>query len=76
MRTIFKSHFLVLLLGMALISCAQDDGGQPVNAASEPGNLVTNIEEFNDAVAALQPGDKVVLANGTWRDVELKLKAK
>ncbi|MEM1350623.1 MAG: chondroitinase-B domain-containing protein [Myxococcota bacterium] len=37
--------------------------------------LVADLREFERAVAALQPGDRVVLANGTWSDVELKLRA-
>ena len=48
---------LVLFAG-----CGADDGARPVST----------IEEFDQAVAALQPGDRVVLANGTWSDVELK----
>ena len=42
--------------------CGSDDGARPVST----------IEEFDRAVASLQPGDRVVLANGTWSDVELK----
>ncbi|WP_017446147.1 polysaccharide lyase 6 family protein [Gayadomonas joobiniege] len=37
--------------------------------------LVKNIEEFNQAVKQVQPGDTIVMANGVWRDVELVLKA-
>lgn len=66
------THLVLLVSVLALASCAQDssDGNLVGN-----GNLVRNIDEFNTAVAALQPGDKVVLANGTWTDVELRLKA-
>ena len=60
-----KLRFLPLVLIAALASCTQDDGG----------NLVRTIEEFDAAIATLQPGDKVVLANGTWTDVEFELKA-
>jgi poly(beta-D-mannuronate) lyase len=49
----------------ALVSCAQN----------EDPNLVRTIEEFNKAVATLQPGDTITLANGTWTDVEFELKA-
>lgn len=35
-----------------------------------------NITEFNDAVATLEAGDKIVLANGTWNNVELVFKGK
>jgi poly(beta-D-mannuronate) lyase len=53
------------VLILALVSCAQEYDG----------NLVGTIDEFNAAVENLQPGDKVVLANGTWTDVEFELKA-
>ena len=48
----------------ALVSCAPDDGAR----------LVRTMEEFDQAVAALQPGDQIVLANGVWTDVEFRLK--
>ena len=48
---------------LALASCAQD----------EDGKLVRTLDEFNDAVTNLMPGDKIVLANGTWTDVEFVL---
>jgi len=35
------------------------------------GELVRNIDEFNAATETLDPGDKVILAKGTWTDVEL-----
>ena len=33
---------------------------------------VRNMDEFNVAVKALSPGDEVIMANGNWRDVELR----
>ena len=65
MRMTSKLQFLPFAFILALTACAQTGNA----------NLVKNIEEFNKAVATLQPGDKVVLANGTWTDVELKFKA-
>ena len=53
------AHFALLL---ALVSCTENDGSR----------LVNSIAEFDQVVATLQPGDKVILANGTWTDVELK----
>lgn len=38
------------------------------------GQLVRNIDEFNAATETLNPGDRVVLANGTWSDVELVIR--
>ena len=34
-------------------------------------NLVHNIDEFNEAVKATKPGDKITLANGAWENAEL-----
>ena len=48
---------------LACTACGQDSSSR----------LVTSIDEFNEAVAALKPGDRIVLANGTWTDVEFKL---
>jgi poly(beta-D-mannuronate) lyase len=33
--------------------------------------LVSNISEFNERVKSVNPGDAIVLANGTWNDAEL-----
>jgi poly(beta-D-mannuronate) lyase len=58
-------RFLAIVLALAVASCAQQDQG----------DVVRTIDEFNQAAASLQPGDEIVLANGTWTDVELELKA-
>ena len=60
-----KLYFLPYALILALVSCAPSDNS----------NLVNTIEEFDNVVATLQPGDKVILANGVWTDVEFKLRA-
>ena len=62
---IFRQPIVALLaLVPALVSCAPEPNG----------DLVTNLDEFKQAVAALEPGDRVVLANGTWTDVELEIR--
>jgi len=43
----------------------------PACSPSVDGQLVRNIDEFNAATGSLAPGDRVILANGTWSDVEL-----
>jgi poly(beta-D-mannuronate) lyase len=65
MQTTSKSSFSLFVFILILVACAPDIDGK----------LVTNIDEFNSVVATLQPGDKVVLANGTWTDVEFKFTA-
>lgn len=42
-------------------------------SASAAETLVTNQEEYRDAVARAGPGDVIVLANGVWRDFEILL---
>ena len=42
-------------------------------SASAAETLVTNQEEYRDAVERAQPGDVIVLANGVWRDFEILL---
>ena len=39
--------------------------------ASAVETLVTNQEEYRDAVERARPGDVIVLANGVWRDFEI-----
>jgi poly(beta-D-mannuronate) lyase len=56
------------MLAIGSASCTQPADSQPGG-----GNLVRNFDEFEAASADLQPGDKVVLANGTWKDVELQV---
>ena len=63
MPKISTLRFTPLVLVLTLAACAQ-------NQDSTAG-LVRNIDEFNAAAAALQPGDRIVLANGTWTDVHL-----
>ena len=41
--------------------------------ASAAETLVTNQEEYHDAVERARPGDVIVLANGVWRDFEFLL---
>ncbi len=65
MRIPSKLHAIPVVLTLALVSCALQ---------ANP-DLVRTIEEFDAVVATLQPGDKVILANGIWTDVEFKLKA-
>jgi len=61
-----KSHFHPFVLFIALFSYSQISNAK----------LVKTLEQFNKAVESLQPGDDIVLANGTWKDVELVFKAK
>lgn len=44
------------------------------SAASAASWLVHDVAEFATAALALQPGDEIVLADGTWTDARLLLK--
>jgi poly(beta-D-mannuronate) lyase len=68
MHKISTLRFTSLVLILTLAACAKDE--------SVDGQLVRNIDEFNAAAASLQPGDKMVLANGIWTNVELKFSGK
>jgi len=67
MWNIRKACFLPFVLILGLAACTEN--------VDSNGSIVKTLEEFDKAVAALQPGDKVILANGTWSDVELHFKA-
>jgi len=61
-----KLHFYPVVLFFALFSYSQTSNAE----------LVKNLEQFNKAVANVKPGGEIVLADGTWSDVELVFKAK
>ncbi|MDO7086565.1 polysaccharide lyase 6 family protein [Pseudocolwellia sp. AS88] len=61
-----KLHFYPVVLFFALFSYSQISNAE----------LVKNLEQFNKAVANVKPGGEIVLADGTWSDVELVFKAK
>lgn len=50
-------------------------GASWTGAADAASHLVHDLTEFNAVAATLQPGDEVVLADGTWTDARLLLKA-
>ena len=57
---IYKPFFLLLVFVLAITyGCSESKG------------LVETVEEFNAAVEKAQPGDKIILANGVWKDAEL-----
>lgn len=66
MSNVPNRRFSLFLLLLTLVSFSQ------LSRAA----LVENIEQFNKAAASVSPGDEIVLANGTWNDVEFVLKGK
>ncbi len=45
------------------------------NDSVKSGVLVADISELNASIEKAQPGDIITLANGVWKDVEIKFKA-
>ena len=37
---------------------------------------VTNIDELNKAIDSCKAGDQIILANGIWKDVQIKFRGK
>lgn len=60
------SAFITACAVLALAACT---GDTPPSAGID--GRVSNLDEFTAAVAAAQPGDTIVMANGSWADVEL-----
>lgn len=53
---------LIILLGnISMVFCTSNN------------TIVTNSSELNKAIKSAEPGDNIVLANGIWNNVQLKL---
>ena len=61
-RRMKKNPLLIFALLLLLASCQN---------SSLEGAYVANIDELNQAISQANPGDEIVLANGTWQDVEI-----
>ncbi|MEM8981785.1 MAG: polysaccharide lyase 6 family protein [Pseudomonadota bacterium] len=64
MRTASNTTAWVVACVTALAACSPTTNG-----------VVRNKTEFDAAALAAAPGDKIILADGEWRDVELVLRA-
>lgn len=58
-------YLICLLFLPILIACNEQSIGSK--------QVVHTIEELNRALDSLEPGDKIVLANGTWKDTAIEL---
>lgn len=61
---------LLLLLGVCFVMFSCNE-----KTEESVGNLVHNNEELEKAIKEAQPGDKIVMANGEWKDVQIKFLA-
>lgn len=57
-------NFIPLLCAIFLYSCGQNSGKERI--------YVKNFDELNTAIRQATPGDDIVLANGVWKDVQIK----
>jgi len=63
-----KKTIVILSLLISLVACKKEVVINTIN--------VTNIEELNTAIDSCKAGDHIVLANGVWKDVEIKFTGK
>ncbi len=63
MIKVVLKYIIVWALICSVFSCQEEKNGL----------LVNNLEEFDQAVANIKPGETITMANGTWKDVELQL---
>ena len=66
----------VFLIAMLLTACngetsQVETSDTEVSKAEASNGLVTNQQEFNEAVKNAQPGDIIVMQNGVWNDFEM-----
>ncbi|MEO9869160.1 polysaccharide lyase 6 family protein [Ekhidna sp.] len=60
----FRILFILFAICIWVMSCEKTSSG----------SIVSSIEEFNKAAKGAQPGTVITMANGTWENVELRLK--
>ncbi len=62
-----KKYFLLLASVFLLISCSEKAINNTIT--------VNDITELNTAISEAKPGDDIVMANGDWKDVNIKFVA-
>ncbi|QXP60147.1 chondroitinase-B domain-containing protein [Olleya sp. HaHaR_3_96] len=66
-----KKTVYILVLSLFLVSC-----GKKTITTQASVTTVSNIEALNNAIKDAKPGDNIVLANGTYKDFEIKFRGK
>jgi len=67
-----KRFIYLITIHFLIISCQGDLN----NKNDKNSSVVTNITELNDAIKEAKPGDHIIMANGTWKDVKIKFRGK
>ena len=63
-----KKHIFLLCFITAILSCKTNSSTSIIK--------VSNQDQLNTAINECNPGDIIVLANGIWKDVEIKFRGK
>jgi poly(beta-D-mannuronate) lyase len=64
-----KNYLLIIGLLITILSCNDQTRIESIQ-------LVSNTDELNEAIKNAKPGRDIVLANGVWKDVKIKFRAK
>ena len=67
-----KNHFILLAITILFFGCQNNSS----NNISFSGITVKNATELQEAINNASAGDEIVLANGVWKDVEIKFTGK
>lgn len=59
-----KNVLIITCSLLLLFSCASNSNPEAI--------VVRDIDELNDAISHVNPGDEIVLTNGIWEDVQIK----
>ncbi|MDO6473380.1 chondroitinase-B domain-containing protein [Maribacter sp. 1_MG-2023] len=62
-----KKYFILLASVFLLLSCSEESISNAIT--------VNDITELNTAISEAKPGDDIVMANGDWKDVNIKFVA-
>ena len=63
-----KYSFLLISTVLLVFSCGENSNQKVI--------FVKDMVELNEAIAKATPGDEIVMANGTWKDVHINFSGK
>ncbi len=77
----FSKLPITIITLLLLLSCKVSDSvvSEPITSKTNETSMLSNstlvasIEEFNESIAIAEPGDEIKLANGIWKDIQMKV---